>query len=55
MSAYIDSMFGGSIANWEKANFGMDVKFLSDYPDFLSFIIMIVFSGMSHIYQIRYI
>ncbi|CAH1396831.1 unnamed protein product [Nezara viridula] len=46
MSAYIDSMFGGSISNWEKKHFGMHIKFLSEYLDFLSFIIIIIFSGI---------
>ncbi|KAE8574076.1 high affinity cationic amino acid transporter 1 [Halyomorpha halys] len=46
MSAYIDSMFSGSIASWERKHFGMDIQFISTYPDFLSFIIMVVFSAI---------
>ncbi|XP_014284634.1 high affinity cationic amino acid transporter 1 isoform X1 [Halyomorpha halys] len=46
MSAYLDSQFGGSISNWEKKHFGMHFKFLSEYLDILSFIIIVIFSGI---------
>lgn len=42
LSGYIDALFDNSMKKYLAANFPINVHFLADYPDFFSFVIIMI-------------
>lgn len=45
MSGYVDSLFSGAIGHYLNSTMHMKYEYLSHYPDFFSFALMIIFTG----------
>ncbi|KXJ78058.1 hypothetical protein RP20_CCG005769 [Aedes albopictus] len=46
MSGYIDELSGNKISTALKETMGMNVDFLSDYPDFFSFVVVLILAAL---------
>ncbi|XP_062698647.1 cationic amino acid transporter 3-like isoform X2 [Aedes albopictus] len=46
MSGYIDELSGNKISTALKDTMGMNVDFLSDYPDFFSFVVVLILAAL---------
>ncbi|XP_055629395.1 cationic amino acid transporter 3-like [Toxorhynchites rutilus septentrionalis] len=46
MSGYIDALTGNKMSNALRETMGMNVEFLSDYPDFFSFVAVLILAGL---------
>ncbi|KAK9501850.1 hypothetical protein O3M35_012501 [Rhynocoris fuscipes] len=46
MSGYVDSLFNGAIGHYLNTTLHMEVPYLSVYPDFFSFLLMIIFTAI---------
>ncbi|XP_062534135.1 cationic amino acid transporter 3-like [Armigeres subalbatus] len=46
MSGYIDELSGNKISTALKETMGMNVSFLSDYPDFFSFVVVLILAAL---------